>query len=87
MVKEGKSSEKQEEGDQSDSPILDSASILPPGDHDETLVEDSDCERDYVTIIDDWSQTGRGSHVDFEDNENVPLEQGAQISSPWNHTY
>jgi hypothetical protein len=87
MAKEGKSSKKREEGNQSDSTILSPANILPPSDRDETLVEDSAYERDYVTIIDDWSQTGRGSHVDFEDDESVPLEQGQQVSSQEKRIY
>jgi hypothetical protein len=28
--------------------------------------------------IDDWSRTGRGSHVEFGSDENVPLEQGEE---------
>lgn len=27
-------------------------------------------------IIEDWSKTGRGSHVDFERDEKVPLDPG-----------
>jgi hypothetical protein len=31
--------------------------------------------------IKDWSKTGRGSHVEFEKDEKVPLEQGINTSS------
>lgn len=31
--------------------------------------------------IKDWSKTGRGSHVEFEKHEKVPLEQGINTSS------
>jgi hypothetical protein len=29
-----------------------------------------------TVALSDWSQTGRGSHVDFEKDEVAPLEQG-----------
>lgn len=31
---------------------------------------------EYGLQLDDWSQTGRGSHVDFQTDETVPLNQG-----------
>ncbi|KAH7078440.1 kinase-like domain-containing protein, partial [Paraphoma chrysanthemicola] len=43
---------------------------------DETLTEDTDPQRDDRISVEDWSQTGRGSHVDFAYKEVVPLEQG-----------
>lgn len=33
---------------------------------------------DKITI-EDWSKTGRGSHVDFERHEKVPLDPGMCI--------
>ena len=43
---------------------------------DETLVEDAtSSSRDQIDI-EDWSQTGRGSHVDFGDEETLPIVQG-----------
>ena len=36
--------------------------------------------QDRITIK-DWSKTGRGSHVVFEKEEKVPLEQGIDTSS------
>lgn len=46
---------------------------------DQSLVDQSSgyYESDRV-VIDDWSQTGRGSHVDFGDDETVPLQTGKQ---------
>jgi len=42
----------------------------------ETPVEDATSpSRDQINI-EDWSQTGRGSHVDFGDKETVPIVQG-----------
>ncbi len=42
-------------------------------DQDQTLFDHSDSDR---VSINDWSETGRGSHVDFTDDESVPLVQG-----------
>jgi hypothetical protein len=43
---------------------------------DETLTGHTDSRRDDIINVRDWSQTGRGSHVDFEYKDIVPLEQG-----------
>jgi hypothetical protein len=32
--------------------------------------------------IEDWSETGRGVHIDFEDRETVPLKQGKFCVGP-----
>jgi hypothetical protein len=45
-------------------------------DNDTTLVSEVNPRDAEVAIIKDWSQTGRGSHVEFQDDEVVPLEQG-----------
>lgn len=47
---------------------------------DKTLIEDIKPQRDDRAVIDDWSQLGKGSHIDFEDDEVVPLEQGNKSS-------
>jgi hypothetical protein len=51
------------------------AAQLPPGD-DKTLVEDGNPRENDIVVIEDWSQTGRGFHVEFKDDEHVPIEQG-----------
>ncbi|KAH7405851.1 kinase-like domain-containing protein [Phaeosphaeria sp. MPI-PUGE-AT-0046c] len=53
-----------------------SVSGAPPSSkEDETLVDElRPCKN--MVFIDDWSQTGRGSHVEFTDEEEVPLQQG-----------
>lgn len=33
-------------------------------------------EESYESLKTDWSQTERGSHVDFASTENVPLKEG-----------
>lgn len=33
----------------------------------------------YENLKTDWSQTERGSHVDFASTENVPLKEGTQF--------
>ena len=43
---------------------------------DETLNEGTTSRQSNRIDIKDWSQTGRGSHVDFKHEETVPLEQG-----------
>jgi hypothetical protein len=35
----------------------------------------------YQDLTTDWSQTERGSHVDFASTENVPLKEGTQHRS------
>jgi len=42
----------------------------------DTFVQDAtSSDRDQINI-EDWSQTGRGSHIDFGDEETVPIVQG-----------
>jgi hypothetical protein len=53
--------------------IQDAAQLLRSD--DDTLIEDANRKNDII-VIEDWSQTGRGSHVEFKDDENVPIEQG-----------
>jgi hypothetical protein len=59
-----------QEGDHEDN-AGDNSSITLPA----RLHEDHANSADTL-VLDDWSQTGRGSHVDFEKDEDVPLEQG-----------
>ena len=40
---------------------------------DDTLVND---HLDDRISLEDWSSTGRGSHIDFDDHEEIPLKQG-----------
>lgn len=51
-------------------------SAPPTSNDDATLVDEIRPLKDDMVAIDDWSQTGRGSHVDFKDDELVPLQQG-----------
>jgi len=41
-----------------------------------SLVEKADATNHGRIVIEDWSETGRGIHVDFDDRETVPLTQG-----------
>ncbi|KAF1941268.1 kinase-like protein [Clathrospora elynae] len=43
---------------------------------DTTLINETSSRRESDVAIEDWSQTSRGSHVEFGDNEAVPLVQG-----------
>ncbi|CAO2657297.1 Nn.00g034230.m01.CDS01 [Neocucurbitaria sp. VM-36] len=43
---------------------------------DETLTNEAAPHTATQIVIDDWSRTGRGSHVNFKDGEIVPLELG-----------
>jgi hypothetical protein len=61
---------------ESDLTIRGSKSALLDATNDDTLVENGNPLKRNMITIDDWSQTGRGSHVEFRDNEIVPLEQG-----------
>ena len=45
-------------------------------DANETPVEDATSPSSDHISIEDWSQTGRGSHIDFGDKETVPIVQG-----------
>ena len=36
-------------------------------------------EESYESLKTDWSQTERGSHVDFASTENVPLKEGTHF--------
>jgi hypothetical protein len=44
---------------------------------DVTLTSVTSSDHGSRLEIDDWSQSGHGSHVDFGDDDTVPLEQGA----------
>jgi len=46
---------------------------------DETLVEDATASSKDQIDIEDWSQTGRGSYIDFGDKDIVPIVQGKYI--------
>jgi hypothetical protein len=59
-----------------DSTIRDVISGLSITSDDETLIEDANPYKADTIVLEDWSETGRGSHVDFAHDENVPLEQG-----------
>ena len=50
----------------------------------QTLGDDLISVQAHHVTINDWSQTGRGSHVDFADDEKVPLGPGrrALLKSP-----
>jgi hypothetical protein len=41
---------------------------------DEPLADDP-----FLEAMSDWSGTGRGSHVEFEHHEIVPLQQGQSV--------
>ncbi|KAF1841665.1 kinase-like protein [Cucurbitaria berberidis CBS 394.84] len=43
---------------------------------DRTLVNEANSHKAIQFALKDWSQTSRGSHVDFKDEETLPLEQG-----------
>jgi hypothetical protein len=45
-------------------------------DDDQTLYEESNPYKSHKVTIEDWSGTGRGSHVDFEKQETISLQQG-----------
>jgi hypothetical protein len=49
-----------------------------PASDDDTLKEGGSPLQHSTIYIDDWSRTGRGSHVEFSYDEHVPLEQGGQ---------
>lgn len=53
---------------------LDMQEILEMGDG--PLNNEQPPPHDHHVVIEDWSQTGRGSHVDFDRAEIVPIEQG-----------
>ena len=40
------------------------------------LVDKASAAHHGRVAIEDWSQTGRGVHIDFDDRETVPLTQG-----------
>lgn len=54
---------------------------------DETLYEESNPLKSNKITIEDWSETGRGSHVDFEKEETVSLQQGKSASVPNAHVH
>lgn len=45
-------------------------------DADETLIDDTVSPGRDQIYIEDWSKMGRGSHIDFGDDETVPIVQG-----------
>jgi hypothetical protein len=47
---------------------------------DETLVQDENPRKNNTVLLSDWSQTGRGSHVEFSYDEKVPIEQGEPVN-------
>jgi hypothetical protein len=61
---------------ESDLTMRKSKSELSRANNDETLVEDVNPLKHDTIALEDWSQTGRGSHVEFSNDESVPLEQG-----------
>jgi hypothetical protein len=63
-----------------------SKSEPPHTNNDDTLVEDVDPLEHDIVVLDDWSQTGRGSHVEFRNDESVPLEQGEPASTNRSHS-
>lgn len=76
MEAERGSSDPQNEDDEDSSSQQDpDAAQLPPGE-DKTLVEDGNLRENDIVVIEDRLQTGRGSHVEFNDDEHVPIEQG-----------
>lgn len=46
---------------------------------DETLVDEN---ANAQIMLEDWSGLGRGFHVDFDDDEKVPLEPGMYLVVP-----
>lgn len=49
---------------------------LSPLDDDQTLYEEENPYKSHKVLIEDWSDTGRGSHVDFAKDETISLQQG-----------
>jgi hypothetical protein len=49
---------------------------------EETLIDEANVHKGNQIVINDWSLTGRGSHIDFGDKEAVPLEQGERFHYP-----
>jgi hypothetical protein len=50
--------------------------------YDDPYEEDYELEEErarYKDLTTDWSQTERGSHVDFASTENVPLKEGRRF--------
>lgn len=43
---------------------------------DQTLETRTKADKNERLVINDWTQTGRGFHVEFEYKERIPLEQG-----------
>lgn len=44
------------------------------------LDEDATLQDSIEDVASDWSETGRGSHVDFSIREKVPLSEGQPIT-------
>lgn len=43
---------------------------------DQSSIDETTPSKSAQIVVNDWSQTGRGTHVDFKNAETVPLEQG-----------
>jgi hypothetical protein len=51
-----------------------------PSDEDEAPYESFCVAENDRVVIEDWSQTGKGAHIDFDDRASVPLIQGTLMS-------
>jgi len=64
--------------ERSDTPLNNNLdSNAPYGDYD----DDTTLQGSFHDALSDWSQTGRGSHVDFGLNETIPLREGNEIAT------
>lgn len=54
----------------------DSGLVLASVDDEQTLHEETNPYKSHKVTVDDWSGSGRGSHVDFEKQETISLKQG-----------
>lgn len=52
------------------------------GKEDDTLIDEGEGHHDHHIVIEDWSETGRGSHIDFGHADIIPIEQGNISCSP-----
>lgn len=59
-----------------DPPALDARTTSPFPSDEETMNEETNPLKSHRLAIEDWSQTGRGSHVEFKHSETVPLVDG-----------
>jgi hypothetical protein len=74
-----------ETSSESDLTMRKSNSELSLANNDNTLVEDANPLKHDMIALEDWSQTGRGSHVEFRNDESVPLEQGERALTSGSH--